>query len=581
MKAEKYQLVSSGAPANVIMAAVGLKDMKLKWIGLFLLMLLACGRMDAASPKVIMVFPLENMSGNASLGWMSEGIAELLATRLASPTRYILQRSERNAAYEQLGLPLETPLTLASEYKVAQTLGATIAVVGRFTLAGDQLTTRVQWFDVPGLSLSHPIVMTGKLTELDDLETRLAWELLRSQDKEAVTGTEQQFGNRFPDVRLDAFESYVRGILSTDSKSRINFLRVSNRLNPRDHRAAFALGHYYFEQEAYTDSARWLQILGAGDRDYAESLFLLGIDEYYLGHYASAEAALKKLAGIVPLGEVFNNLGAVELRLGHYDQALAGFTKAYEKEQNDSDYVFNMSLALWHLKKYDQVAEYLHKVLAQEPDDLDAHMLLAEVSGELGDTETRRSELAWVSDHQKDTADDPPGDNNSAHSAHDPSPAIKKEYDGKAFHLLSLAVTRAAQSRLAQKPAQVVESDGKSHLKQGLDLLAAGRLPEAERELNQAVLLLPGSDEASRALGQTYEREGKHTLAATVLETSLKEKDSFQAHLWLARAYVSLEHFEPALKQTQAALRLDPANTEAKDLAERIRTQLSAQRDKP
>ena len=555
--------------------------MKQKFIGLFILLLLACVGLKADSPRVILVFPLENMSGNASLGWMSEGIAELIATRLASPTRYVLQRGERDDAYEQLGLPLETPLTLASEYKVARTLGATVAVVGSFTLAGDQLTTRVQWLNIPKLSLSHPIVVIGKLTELDVLETRLAWKLLRSQDREGVTGNEEDFRNRFPPVRLDAFESYIRGILSTDSKTRVHFLRESARLNPRDHRAAFALGQYYFEQESYTDSARWLQILNSGDRDYAESLFILGIDQYFLGRYVPAEIDLKKLAGMVPLGEVINNLGAVELRLGHYDEALADFKQALQKEQSDSDYDFNMSMALWHLKKYDQVAEYLHKVLTQDPDDLDAHVLLAEVSGELGDAKTRQSELAWVSEHQKDSADDPPGDQSSAPSEPDPSPRIKKEYDAKAFHLLSLAITRASQSRLAQQPAQVVQSDGQTHLKQGLELLGAGRLPEAERELDQAALLLPQSSEAHQALGQTYEREGKHTLAATEFETSLKLKDSFEGHLWLARTYVSLDHLEPALKQAQAAEQLEPASTEAKDLAERIRKQLSADRGTP
>ena len=118
-------------------------------------------------------------------------------------------------------------------------------------------------------------------------------------------------------------------------------------------------------------------------------------------------------------------------------------------------------------------------------------------------------------------------------------------------------------------------------MKQGQDLLSAGRLSEAERELTQAVVLLPHSSEAHQALGQAYEREGKHTLAAAEFEASLKEADSFGAHLWLARAYVSLDHLEPALKQTQAAQQLEPANAEAKDLAEQIRAQLSVHRDKP
>jgi tetratricopeptide (TPR) repeat protein len=555
--------------------------MKQRCIGFFILLLFACVGLEAAPPRVILVFPLENMSGNASLGWMSEGIAELIGTRLSSPARYVLRRSERNDAYEQLGLPLDAPLTLASEYKVARMLGATVAVVGHFTLAGDRLTTRVQWLNIPELGLSRPVAVTGKLTELDALETRLVWELLRSQDGEPVPGTEEEFSNRFPPVRLGAFESYIRGILSTDAKSRVRFLREADRLNPRDHRAAFALGEHYFGQEAYADSARWLQILNSGDRDYGESLFLLGIDEYFLGHDATAEVALKTLSVMVPLGEVFNNLGAVELREGHYDEALADFQRAFQKDQADSDYAFNMSMALWHLKKFDQVVNYLHKVLAQDADDLEAHILLAEVSGEQGDTSTRQSELAWVSEHEKDPADDPPGDNNTVRSAPDPSPRIKKEYDGKAFHLLLLEIARAAQSRLAEQPAQTVRDDGQAHLKQGLGLLAAGRLSEAERELTQAVLLLPQSSEAHQALGQAYEREGKHTLAATELETSLKQKDSFDAHLWMARAYVSLDHLEPALKQAQASQQLEPTNAEAKDLAEQIRAQLSVHRDKP
>jgi tetratricopeptide (TPR) repeat protein len=555
--------------------------MKRKCIGFIILLLFACVGLEAAPPRVILVFPLENMSGNASVGWMSEGIAELIGSRLSSPAHYLIARSERIDAYEQLGLPTDAPLTLASEYKVARFLGATSVVVGHFKLLDGQLTTRTQWLDVSRLKLSRPFVVTGKLTDLDALATRLAWELLRSQDGDSATGTVEEFSNRFPLVRLGAFESYTRGILSTDSRRQVQFLRDADRLNPRNHQAAFALGRYYFAQEDYADSARWLRILNSGDRDYEEALFLLGIDEYSLGNQASAVVALSRLAGMVPLGEVFNNLGAVEFSAGHYDKALSDFQRAFQKDQTDSDYAFNLSMALWRMKRYNQAEDYLHKLLAQDPDDTEAHVLLADVSGDLGDKSTRQAQLAWVSTHEKDAADDPPGDNSSEASAADPSPRIKKEYDGKAFRLLSLEMAKAAQTRLAGQPAQVVRNDGETHLKRGQSLLAAGRLPEAERELTQAALLLPSSSEAHQALGQAYEREGKHTLAATELAVSLKEKDSFGAHVWLARAYASLDHPEPALEQIQAAQHLEPGNAEAEDLARQIRAQLSVHREEP
>lgn len=556
--------------------------MKLKCLGLILLLFFVSGSMDAASPRVILVFPLENMSGIANLGWMSEGIADLVATRLDSPTRYVVRREERDTAYKQLGLPLETPLTLASEYRVAQTLGANTAVVGHFTVVKGQLTTYVQWFNIPKLRLSPPVVVTGKLTDLDQLETRLAWELLTSHDKGFVAGSEKEFGNRFPPVHLDAFESYIRGILSTDSKSRIHFLQLSNQLNPSDHRAAFALGRYYFDQNSYADSAKWLQKLNPGDRDYSQSLFFLGIDEYFLGHDASAETVLKKLAASVPLGEVLNNLGVVEMQLGHYDEALADFTQAFQKDHSDIDFTFNLSLALWHLKKYNKAEMYLHKVLEQDPADVDAHTLLADVAGELGDNQTRQSEMAWVSDHDPGTSSSDPSTGDTAENSTDElSPRIKRSYDGRAFRMLQLAITRARQSKLNNKPASVVQTAGETHLRHGLDLLSAGLLSQAQRELTQAVLMLPENSKAHRALGELYEKEGKHTLAAAELGNSLQEKNSLPAHLWLARAYVSLDHLHPALRQAKTALQLDPSDSQAKHLVRQIQSRLSANRAKP
>ncbi|HET7102250.1 MAG TPA: tetratricopeptide repeat protein, partial [Terriglobia bacterium] len=400
----------------------------------------------------------------------------------------------------------ETQLTLASEYKVTRTLGATDAVVGRFTVTGDQLTTRLQWLNLPDLSLSRPIVLTGKLTGLDGLETRLAWELLKSQAGAAEIGTEAEFRNRFPAVRLDAFESYIRGILSSDLKSRVHLLREADRLNPADHSAAFALGKFHFEQEAYADSARWLQFLKSGDRDDAESLFLLGVDEYELGHNLSAEAAFRKLIVMFPLGEVFNNLGVVALNAGRYDEAAADFQRAIQKDPEDSDYAFNLSLALWHLKKYEQAGNYLHKVLAQDADDLEAHALLAQVAGELGDAKTRGSQLAWVSAHKTDPAGDPPGDNHNAQSDPAPRPRISKEYDSKAFHLPLFQFARAAHKGPTEQTGDGVKEDGQTRLKQGLRLLAAGKLPEAERELTEVAFSLPESSEVHQALGQLYQR---------------------------------------------------------------------------
>lgn len=561
------------------MTGVGWNRMKLKGFKLLVLLLATAGILRAAPPRVILVFPLENLSGTSNLGWMSEGLATLLGSRLTAPSRYVLRRDERNAAYKKLGLTPEVPLTLASEYQVAQTLGANVAVVGNFKVTGEQLKIRVQWLNLQTLRLSLPLEISGSLSDLAELETRLAWQLVTLHDK-APAGSEESFSQRFPPVRLDAFENYIRGVLATDGRSRIHFLRESEWLDPTDHRAAFELGRYYFKEKDYASSARWLQVVKPTDEDYSEALFLSGIDQHYLGHDVLAESAFQKLAQQVPLPEVLNNLGVAELSLKHASQALASFQEAYKGNQASPALLYNLGACFWHLQKDDHAAQYLRQALTQHPDDLGVHALLAQVLGKLGDAQGRQRELRWVSSHGGSNPDDPAAATGST-ADFQPRLRMMEHYDGRAFRLLALAIRRATENRLSQQPPQSVLNDGQARLKRGLNSLAAGRLSEAEKELAEAVSLLPGNSKASCALGQVYEMEGKHTLAAAELEASLSQKDSAQAHLWLARAYLALNHPKAARKQAQAVLQSDAGNPEAKRLLAEIRKQSSANRGAP
>ena len=93
----------------------------------------------ASETRTILVFPFENRSARPDLDWLSEGFAEIISSRLAEPTRYVLGREERNAAYEEVGVPPGVALTLATKYKVAETLGVDWAVLGDFTVEGNRL----------------------------------------------------------------------------------------------------------------------------------------------------------------------------------------------------------------------------------------------------------------------------------------------------------------------------------------------------------------------------------------------------------------------------------------------------------
>lgn len=535
--------------------------------GLFFFLLLAGSLKGAPATRTLLVFPFENQSARSDLGWISESFAEVLSSRLEGSNRYVLGREERNEAYEQLGVPPGTPLTLASEYKVAETLGVDWAVVGNFCVEGDRLTARAQLLDTHRLKLSSAFEATGELADLVDLQTRLAWRLLGSYDPDFTVGTAEDFSRRFWPIRLDAFENYIRGILATDSDSRVHFLHEADRLNPRDHRAAFALGRDDFDEKDYASSAKWFRKLDNTDQDYLESLFLLGVDEFFLGHEAEAEKAFAALAREIPLNEVWNNLGVMQSRRGQYAEALGSFERAYQGDPTDADFCFNLGACLWYLERYSESARYLQEALRINDGDLGAHTLFLLVSEKLGDFGGQQRERQWLAEHE-----DHPPLNGVEEADIEPLTRIKKNYDGRAFRLLALAVRNALEERLAAEPPA---QHGVEHLSRGKKFLAQSRLPEAERELEEAVSLLPRSSEAHLVLGQVYEAEGKHGQAARELEAALAIDSNALTHLWLAHVYLALNQTTTALEHTRTALSLDPGNRDAQRLIDAIRRRAS------
>jgi len=533
------------------------------------------GDLRAAShTRTVLVFPFTNLSARSDLGWISESFAVGLSLRLAGPDRYVLGRRERDAAYDQLGLPEGVPLTLASMYKVAEGLGAEWAVLGSFKMEGDRLIARAGLLDVPGLKLWSAIEVTGELADLLDLQTDLAWRLLSTRDPDFTTGKEEDFRRQFPEIYLDAFENYVRGILATDASSRVRYLTEADRRDPQDHRAAFELGRFYFDEKDYSKAAGWLHKVEPAEANYLESVFLLGVSEYFLGNDSAAERHFAELSKQIPLNEVYNNLGVIEFHRGRPAEALASFDRALAGDPADPVVQFNRAACLGSLERYEEAVKVLDEYLRVEGEDAEAHTLLAAVLGRLGDSVGKRQEIHWLVEHEESSSEQAEVLANTFL----PQPRLKKNYGGRAFGLLALTLRNQLELTLAHElPAQHAQA----HRVRGRTFLADDRLPEAERELAEAVALEPQSSEGHLLLAQAYEGEGRHREAAAELEASLKLNDTAAAHLWLARIYLATNRLEEARIQGQAALEREPASADVGRLMEQIRERAGASKGPP
>ncbi len=141
-----------------------------------------------------------------------------------------------------------------------------------------------QLLDMKKLHLYTEVRTSGALTNLIDLQTTLAWELLQ-QIAPPPAITRDQFLKASTPIRLDAFENYIRGVLATDQQQKIRYLRNAVKLNPNYTLAMLQLGKTYYNNHEYESAAAWFTRIPKDDPVAGEANFLLGMSEFYRGKF--------------------------------------------------------------------------------------------------------------------------------------------------------------------------------------------------------------------------------------------------------------------------------------------------------
>lgn len=348
---------------------------------LLALAIIVCASLRAETVVVLRFF---NHTNSASLDWIGESIAETVQDSLASEGLLVLGREDKAEAYRRLSLRPGAELTHASIIKVGEALDAARVVYGTYELlpaeAGPKaskgslrITARVLY--LKETRQGPPFSELGVLEDLAALEARLGWRTLQQLDPRDAP-SEADFLKVRPPVRIDAVENYVRGLLATDPEQRQHLFMQAARLDEHYSQPCFQLGMGYWEKRDYKVAAGWLARVGRFDSRYLEAQFFLGLCRYYIEDYAGAEQSFRLVAQAVPLNEVFNDLGAAQVRLKDYPAAIASFQKALDGDSADPDYHFNLAYTEWRSGQYQAAATSFRAVLDRAPDDAEATVML-------------------------------------------------------------------------------------------------------------------------------------------------------------------------------------------------------------
>lgn len=492
----------------------------------------------AASPKniVVLIAPFTNISKAPGLEWVGEAFAEVLGQRMQSPSVFMISREDRLYAFDRTGIPANAQLSRATLLRIAEQMDVDYVVLGDYNYDGNSFAAHSQLLNLRRLHLSPAMTESGSLLQLVDIQAASAWDLLREM-RSAFAVPKQEFVAETKDIRLDALENYVRGVIATSNPERIRHFKEAVRLNSNYSVAMLALGKTYFEMRDYTSAMDWFGKVPISDTHALEANFFLGLSAYYSGNLDRADQAFGLVAERLPLTEVYNNLGVVEARRGKSD-SVEYLQKAMDGDPSNADYHFNMAISLARAGDTTSAIRALKEAVNLNPNDGEAKSYLESLTREI--------------------------------ASRPPLERIKRNYDEASFRQLAFAIQNAQEAQMAHADPK---KHAAMHVEQGKQELREGFYEEARDSFREAASLDPVNGEAHLGLGNAELALNDFADARSELDAALHIGPNPAAYLALAQLDLKQKKFDAANEHLEQALHLQPENAAALQLKQQLAAQ--------
>jgi tetratricopeptide (TPR) repeat protein len=500
---------------------------------------------DASAPsgRVILVLPFENRSGQADLGWIGDSFPDTLNQRLSSASFFTISREDRQYALDHLGFPADFRPTRATTIRIAQTLDANYVIIGSYNVANGRISVQAQVLAVNALSMSPPIEDSNDLRKLFDVQNTIAWKIAKYIDPQFNLAL-QTFLGASGQVKLSAFENYIRGVGAPTPQERIKRLQLAAQESPNYTAALLALGKNQFMERDYERAAATLARIPQNDRLALEANFYLGLARFNAAHYAEAEKAFSFVASRLPLPEVINNEAVAVSRQGHNATAL--FQRAVAADPKDADYHYNLAVSLFRAGNTSEAQREVDLTLKLRPTDSEALNLKALISRGAPASATVATTTTKA--------------NTRANNSFEPLERIRRTYSEASFRQAAFQIDQLRAARMQTLPSA---EQATQYIQLGSDYLAQGLIPEAEREFQSALAASPNSAQARAGLAAIREQSGDVAAARQEAQASIKLQPNASAYLVLARLELNGNQVADSAADVARALKLEPNNTAA------------------
>lgn len=562
----------------------------------------------ASATDIVLVLPFENISDHPEYNWIGESFADSLSSLLDKPGLIVVSSDERAVAYQRLRLPATVIPSRATAIKIARDLKASMIVFGNYnvmlppapaaedktkppvdrplaTIIGQAKVIRVNEgrlagdiFDGQWAPRQYDFADT--VSDLQKMQGDLAYQILFQRDK-ALSFSRNNLVQEATKVPATAFEAYRKGILTDErDPTRAIYLKNAMNLYAKENggavypEAAFELGRFNFTPSHWKEAIEYFTMLKKKDPHFNEAQFYAGIAYWKTGDLQNAVATLVPLADekVMPLVAVYNNAGAVSMEAARAEkkpeersrlltQAITLLSRALDSSPDDSTVLFNYGYALLLNERYDEAAQKLEKVIANNQSDGEAYFLLAKAQNRANhaDAASAAENLAlknnsqayakWQTEWQK---------SQSVSTIRPRSRDVLSQVD--LSDISRVNAIEAANANNAQEALNKIR-----------DLYSQGRDDEALAEIRKLLIIEPTTAEAFLISGRIQQRRGDQEAAIAALKTAIFwDSRLIDAHILLGRIFLEKGDLNEARKYATSAITLGPDNQEALALQRQV-----------
>ncbi|MFV0387874.1 MAG: tetratricopeptide repeat protein [Pyrinomonadaceae bacterium] len=571
---------------------------KLLPVAAFIVMFFSANQAQTKPIEKVIVLPFENISDEANFNWVGESIADSLSNLLNDPAfnLSVISNQERKIVQQKSGVPSAALPSLASSIRIARKANANLLVLGTYNITPEKndvaasITVRARIIKVNegtffsekvegGKSINREIVITDAISELQKIQGQIAFQILYLRDN-ALPLSRDDFVDRANKVPARAFEAYIKGLIAPDSDKDTKIAYFTNALRIYSDEkegelyqdAAVELGFLYMDQNDSTDALSYFARIPQNSPLFPESAFYSGLIHWRQGTYEQALSVMESLPKDYPFTFIFNTLGAIsteasrseknsETAANYLVEGLEYLTEAKNSSAQDSNVLFNYSLALFLKGDYAGAAKNLRVFLTKNDQDGEAYFLLSKALEKLGE--------ANASDIDNQARKYLTANNRYANLENQWKAG---NYEGLALRV-NIPTRRSFVSTVLSNDSGVAPVSGSADeigelLKRAKTLYDEGN-DDAALEIGRRILVSePTSAENYLLLGKIHLRRGDTEQAISSLKAaSFWNNRLVEPHILLGKIYIQKKDCQQAKTYLDTAVSVDAENPETKALA--------------